>query len=65
MLPSGFSGRVGAEEIRRGVSGKQGDCYQSPLLKLGEESDSKERLRVSNWIVQRLNNYAVKKTVEL
>src|ERR1022692_1752977 len=25
-----------------------------------EESDSKERLRVSNWIVQRLYNYAVK-----
>ena len=38
---------------------------QSPLLKLSEESDSKERLRVSNWIVQRLYNYAVKKTVEL
>jgi hypothetical protein len=30
-----------------------------------EESDSKERLRVSNWIVQRLYHYAVKKTVEL
>src|ERR1035437_3007456 len=30
-----------------------------------EESDSKERLRVSNWIAQRLYNYAVKKTVEL
>jgi hypothetical protein len=30
-----------------------------------EESDSKERLRVSNWIVHRLYNYAVKKTVEL
>src|ERR1700693_3088691 len=30
-----------------------------------EESDSKERLRVSNWIVQRLYNFAVKKTVEL
>ena len=38
---------------------------QSPLLKLSEESDSKERLRVSNWIVQRLYNYAVKITVEL
>jgi len=25
----------------------------------------KERLRVSNWIVQRLYNYAVKKTVKL
>ena len=32
---------------------------------VSEESDSKERLRVSNWIVQRLYNYAVKKTVEL
>jgi hypothetical protein len=30
-----------------------------------EESDSKERLSVSNWIVQRLYNYAVKKTVKL
>src|SRR6202166_2154321 len=30
-----------------------------------QESASKERLRVSNWIVQRLYNYAVKKTVEL
>jgi len=29
-----------------------------------KESDSNERLRVSNWIVQRLNYYAVKKTVE-
>jgi len=25
----------------------------------------KERLRVSNWIVQRLDNYAVNETVEL
>ena len=39
---------------------------QPPLLKLFyKESDSNERLRVSNWIVQRLYNYAVKKTVEL
>jgi hypothetical protein len=30
-----------------------------------QESDSKERLRVSNWIVQGLYNDAVKKTVEL
>jgi len=30
-----------------------------------KEPDSKERLRVSNWIVQRLYNYAVKITVEL
>ena len=39
---------------------------QPPLLKLFyQESDSNERLRVSDWIVQRLYNYAVKKTVEL
>ena len=30
-----------------------------------KKSDSNERLRVSNWIVQRLYHYAVKKTVEL
>ena len=30
-----------------------------------EEPDSNERLRVGNWIVQGLYNYAVKKTVEL
>src|ERR1019366_3130939 len=37
-----------------------------PCSSLGyEETDYKERLRVSNWIVQRLYNYAVKKTVEL
>ena len=29
-----------------------------------EESDSNERLRVSNWIVQRLYNDAVKETIE-
>ena len=29
-----------------------------------EESHSNERLRVSNWIVQRLYDYAVKETVE-
>jgi len=38
---------------------------QPPVLKLcGEESYSKGRLRVSNWIVQRLNNDAVDQTVE-
>src|SRR5450759_5220716 len=41
----------------RGVAPKQQNkaiADQSPLLKLSyEESDSKERLRVSNWIVQR------------
>src|SRR5450755_4305158 len=46
----------GCRRIWRGVSEKQGDCYQSPLLKLSEESDSKERISVSNWIVQRLYN---------
>jgi hypothetical protein len=67
VLLSGFPGRVGAEEIRRGVSGKQGRLLTNrPCASLVyEESDSKERLRVSNWIVQRLYNYAVKKTVEL
>jgi hypothetical protein len=39
---------------------------QPPLLKLSyKESVSNERLRVSNWIVQGLYDYAVKKTVEL
>jgi hypothetical protein len=67
VLLSGFPGRVGAEEIWRGVSGKQGRLLtKRPCSSLVyEESDSKERLRVSNWIVQRLYNYAVKKTVEL
>jgi hypothetical protein len=38
---------------------------RAPLLKLFyKESDSNERLRVSNWIVQRLYDDAVKKTVE-
>ena len=37
-----------------------------PCSSLSTKShDSNERLRVSNWIVQRLYNYAVKKTVEL
>ena len=39
---------------------------QSPLLRLVYvEPYPKERLRVSNWIVQRLYNYAVNETVEL
>jgi hypothetical protein len=38
---------------------------QPPWLELFyEESDSNERLRVSNWIVQRLYHYAIKETVE-
>ena len=57
--------RVGAEQAGAAKTGIKAIANQSPLLKLYEESDSKERLRVSNWIVQRLYNYAVKKTVEL
>jgi hypothetical protein len=38
---------------------------QSPWLELYEESDSKERLSVSNWIVQGLYDDAVKEIVEL
>src|SRR6202044_702980 len=39
---------------------------QPPLLKLFyKESDSNGRLRVSDWIVQGLYDYAVKETVEL
>jgi hypothetical protein len=38
---------------------------QSPCLKLYEESDPKERLSVSNWIVQGLYDDAVKEIVEL
>jgi hypothetical protein len=35
-----------------------------PVKLVTEESDSKERLRVSNWIVQGLYDYAVNETVE-
>ena len=38
---------------------------EPPLRDLSKESDSNGRLRVSNWIVQRLYDYAVKKRVEL
>src|SRR5256886_16594044 len=57
--------RVGADESGAAKAKNKAIANQSPLLKLSEESDSKERLRVSNWIVQRLYNYAVQKTVEL
>jgi hypothetical protein len=59
--------RVGAEGIWRGEDGKTRRLLTNrPCSSLVyEESDSKERLRVSNWIVQRLYDYAVKKTVEL
>jgi hypothetical protein len=51
---------------RTRIIGKQGDCDQPPWLKLFyKESDSNERLRVDNWIVQRLDDYAVQETVEL
>jgi myosin-crossreactive antigen len=45
--------------------GNKATVDQPPWLKLFyEESDSNERLRVSNWIVQRLYHYAIKETVE-
>jgi hypothetical protein len=45
---------------------QQGDCEPIAFAQGSlRESDSKERLRVSNWIVQRLYDYAVKRTVEL
>jgi hypothetical protein len=51
---------------RTRIIGKQGDCDQPPWLELFyKESDSNERLRVDNWIVQRLDDYAVQETVEL
>jgi hypothetical protein len=50
----------------RATGGNKATDNQPPLPKLFyNESDSNERLRVSNWIVQRLYNDAVKKTVEL
>src|SRR5438477_93307 len=64
----GLSGsRVGAEESGAASKRKTRRLLTNrPCSSLVyEESDSKERLRVSNWIVQRLYNYAVKKTVEL
>src|SRR5436305_10928565 len=64
---SGISGsRVGAEESGAASKRKTRRLLTNrPCSSLvHEESDSKERLRVS-MIVQRLYNYAVKKTVEL
>jgi hypothetical protein len=70
QLARGVSGvlslwRVGAEQS--GAARNKAIANQSPLrrLSLRRVRYSKERLRVSNWIVQRLYNYAVKKTVEL
>ena len=61
-----------ARNKRRAADGlsnnrKQGDCYPIALAEaLSLKSPiPKERLRVSNWIVQRLYNYAVNETVEL
>ena len=67
MPLSGFPGLRGCRTIWRGESGKQGRLLTNRTCSslAYEESDSKERLRVSNWIVQRLYNYAVKITVEL
>ena len=67
VLLSGISGsRVGAEQSGAAKRKTRRLLTNRPCSSLVyEESDSKERLRVSNWIVQRLYNYAVKKTVEL
>jgi hypothetical protein len=52
---------------RRANGRNKAIASQSPLHKhlLYQESHSNERLRVSDWIVQRLYNDAVKETVEL
>ena len=48
------------------IVGNKATANQPPLRKpFYKESDSNERLRVSNWIVQKLYDYAVKETVEL
>ena len=57
--------RVAAEPSGAAKAENKAIANQSPLRRLSLESDSKERLRVSNWIVQRLYNDAVKKTVKL
>ena len=47
------------------ISKNKATADESPLLRLSNvEPYPKERLRVSNWIVQRLYNYAVNETVE-
>ena len=60
--------RVVAENPARRNSRKQGAiANQSPLrhAQSTKSLDSKERLRVGNWIMQRLYDYAVEKTVKL
>jgi hypothetical protein len=55
-----------AAPTRAQIIGNKAAADQPPWLELFyKESDSNERLRVSDWIVQRLYDYAVKKTVEL
>jgi hypothetical protein len=45
------------------IKGNKAIADQPPLLRnFYKESDSNGRLRTSNWIMQRLNYYAVKKT---
>jgi hypothetical protein len=60
-LTTFFMGHARAR--RAATREEQGGRYQPPKL-VTEESDSKERLRVSNWIVQGLYDYAVSETVE-
>ena len=57
--------RTSPKTRARRIKGNKAIADQPPLLNLSTKShDSNERLRVSNWIVQKLNYYAVKKTVE-
>ena len=52
--------------LARALQENKAIADQPPLLKpFYDESDSNERLRVSNWIVQGLYDYAVKEAVEL
>ena len=51
---------------RARIIGNKATAEQPPWLELFyKKSGSNERLRVSSWIVQKLYDYAVKKTVEL
>ena len=52
-----------AREARSGETRRR--LTNRPCATFYKESDSNGRLRVSNWIVQRLYDYAVKKRVEL
>ena len=54
-----------ARQRRAPIRLNKATANQSPAQALPEEFYSKGRLRVSNWIVQRLNNDAVDQTVEL